>query len=263
MIAHALAAGPELLIADEPTTALDVTVQAQVVELLLRLRAARGLAILFISHDLALVSQVADRILVMYGGLVMEQGPAATVLDEPRHPYTRALLEAHLELGVHYTDRPLRTIPGTVPGSPASGAGLPVRAALPLGTGEVQQRRATARDPGRLHHGRTRRSDSRCRPRPLPANGRRTERVDSPHAGARHALRRLPTQPHVRPFSREATQPSPPSDTPSANLPSLRLSLPPGTRPQLLPTPATVANHARHRHHCGALRHTLDAPAPL
>ena len=115
MIAHALAAGPELLIADEPTTALDVTVQAQVVELLLRLRAARGLAILFISHDLALVSQVADRILVMYGGLVMEQGAAAMVLDEPRHPYTRALLEAHLELGVHYTDRPLRTIPGTVP----------------------------------------------------------------------------------------------------------------------------------------------------
>ena len=115
MIAHALAAGPELLIADEPTTALDVTVQAQVVELLLRLRDARGLAILFISHDLALVSQVADRILVMYGGLVMEQGPAAMVLDEPRHPYTRALLEAHLELGVHYTDRPLTTIPGTVP----------------------------------------------------------------------------------------------------------------------------------------------------
>ena len=115
MIAHALAAGPELLIADEPTTALDVTVQAQVVELLLRLRAARGLAILFISHDLALVSQVADRILVMYGGLVMEQGPAALVMSEPRHPYTRALLEAHLELGVHYTDRPLRTIPGTVP----------------------------------------------------------------------------------------------------------------------------------------------------
>ena len=95
MIAHALAAGPELLIADEPTTALDVTVQAQVVELLLRLRAARGLAILFISHDLALVSQVADRILVMYGGLVMEQGPAAMVLDEPRHPYTRALRPRH------------------------------------------------------------------------------------------------------------------------------------------------------------------------
>ena len=115
MIAHALAADPDVLIADEPTTALDVTVQAQVVELLLRLRAARGLAILFISHDLALVGQIADRLVVMYGGLVMEQGPAAAVLHAPRHPYTRALLDAHLPLGVHYTEQPLHAIPGTVP----------------------------------------------------------------------------------------------------------------------------------------------------
>ena len=115
MIAHALAADPEVLIADEPTTALDVTVQAQVVELLLRLRAERGLAILFISHDLALVGQIADRLVVMYGGLVMEQGPAAAVLHAPRHPYTRALLDAHLPLGVHYSEQPLHAIPGTVP----------------------------------------------------------------------------------------------------------------------------------------------------
>ena len=115
MIAHALAADPELLIADEPTTALDVTVQAQVVELLLRLRAERGLGVLFISHDLALIGQVADRIVVMYGGLVLEEGAAAAVLAEPRHPYTRALLDAHLELGTHYTERPLRAIPGAVP----------------------------------------------------------------------------------------------------------------------------------------------------
>ena len=115
MIAHALAADPEVLIADEPTTALDVTVQAQVVELLLRLRAARRLAILFISHDLALVGQIADRLVVMYGGLVMEQGPAAAVLQAPRHPYTRALLDAHLPLGVHYTEQPLHSIPGNVP----------------------------------------------------------------------------------------------------------------------------------------------------
>ena len=115
MIAHALALSPEALVADEPTTALDVTVQAQVVELLLRLRATRKLAILFISHDLALIGQVADRILVMYGGLVLEQGPAAAVLAEPRHPYTRALLDAHLELGVHYTEHRLRAIPGAVP----------------------------------------------------------------------------------------------------------------------------------------------------
>ena len=115
MIAHALAADPEVLIADEPTTALDVTVQAQVVELLLRLRAARGLAILFISHDLALVGQISDRLVVMYGGLVMEQGPAAAVLHAPRHPYTRALLDSHLPLGVHYTEQPLHAIPGNVP----------------------------------------------------------------------------------------------------------------------------------------------------
>ena len=115
MIAHALAADPEVLIADEPTTALDVTVQAQVVDLLLRLRAARGLAILFISHDLALVGQISDRLVVMYGGLVMEQGPAAAVLHAPRHPYTRALLDSHLPLGVHYTEQPLHAIPGNVP----------------------------------------------------------------------------------------------------------------------------------------------------
>ena len=115
MIAHALAADPEVLIADEPTTALDVTVQAQVVDLLLRLRAARGLAILFISHDLALVGQIADRLVVMYGGLVMEQGPARAVLHAPHHPYTRALLDAHLPLGVHYSEQPLHAIPGNVP----------------------------------------------------------------------------------------------------------------------------------------------------
>ena len=115
MIAHALAGDPEVLIADEPTTALDVTVQAQVVALLRRLRGARRLAILFISHDLALIGQMADRLVVMYGGLVLEQGPAAAVLAEPRHPYARALLDAHLELGAHYTEQPLRAIPGAVP----------------------------------------------------------------------------------------------------------------------------------------------------
>ena len=115
MIAHALAGDPEVLIADEPTTALDVTVQAQVVALLRRLRGARRLSILFISHDLALIGQMADRLVVMYGGLVLEQGPTAAVLEEPRHPYTRALLDAHLELGAHYTEQPLRAIPGAVP----------------------------------------------------------------------------------------------------------------------------------------------------
>ena len=132
MIAHALAADPEVLIADEPTTALDVTVQAQVVDLLLRLRTARGLAILFISHDLALVGQIADRLVVMYGGLVMEQGPASAVLYAPRHPYTRALLDAHLPLGVHYTEQPLHAIPGNVPDPLHPEPGCPFAPRCPL-----------------------------------------------------------------------------------------------------------------------------------
>ena len=159
MIAHALAADPEVLIADEPTTALDVTVQAQVVDLLLRLRAARRLAILFISHDLALVGQIADRLVVMYGGLVMEQGPAAAVLHAPRHPYTRALLDAHLPLGLHYTEQPLHAIPGTVPDPlhPEPGCPFAPRCALaesrcshaipPLVAEQVNAPAATPTDP--------------------------------------------------------------------------------------------------------------------
>ncbi|MEV4111156.1 ABC transporter ATP-binding protein [Nonomuraea sp. NPDC049695] len=93
-IALAIALGAEVILADEPTSALDVTVQAEVVGVLRRLRAERGLALLLVSHDLALVSTVADRVLVMKDGAVVESGPAAKVLAEPSHPYTRELLEA-------------------------------------------------------------------------------------------------------------------------------------------------------------------------
>jgi oligopeptide/dipeptide ABC transporter ATP-binding protein len=91
MIAMALAGDPRLLIADEPTTALDVTVQAQIMELLARLKAERGMATLLITHDLGLVAQNADRVAVMYNGLIMEYGNVAALFANPRHPYTRGL----------------------------------------------------------------------------------------------------------------------------------------------------------------------------
>ncbi|TYB67764.1 ABC transporter ATP-binding protein [Nonomuraea sp. PA05] len=93
-IALAIALGAEVILADEPTSALDVTVQAEVVGVLRRLRTERDLALLLVSHDLALVSTIADRVLVMKDGAVVESGPAAEVLARPSHPYTRELLEA-------------------------------------------------------------------------------------------------------------------------------------------------------------------------
>ncbi|NPD14869.1 ABC transporter ATP-binding protein [Xinfangfangia sp. D13-10-4-6] len=104
MIAMALALEPSLLIADEPTTALDVTVQAQILALLKEQQARRGLAVIFVSHDLAVVSDIADRILVMQQGEVVEEGPAPEVLRRPRHPYARRLLAAAgLAHGTHST----------------------------------------------------------------------------------------------------------------------------------------------------------------
>jgi oligopeptide/dipeptide ABC transporter ATP-binding protein len=92
MIAMAIACDPRLLIADEPTTALDVTIQAQIVRLLKDIQRDRGMGLMFITHDLELVGEIADRVVVMYAGQVVESGPAAAVLAAPRHPYTRALL---------------------------------------------------------------------------------------------------------------------------------------------------------------------------
>jgi dipeptide transport system ATP-binding protein len=114
MIAIALAGRPRLLIADEPTTALDVTVQAQVLALLLRLRDERAMAILLITHDLAVVAETADRVIVMYAGQVMETGTVPALFDTPRHPYTRALLDASPEQGEARAR--LRTIAGVVGG---------------------------------------------------------------------------------------------------------------------------------------------------
>jgi oligopeptide/dipeptide ABC transporter ATP-binding protein len=132
MIALALANDPELLIADEPTTALDVTIQAEIVGLLQELRSHRRLSLVFISHNLALVGQIADRILVMYAGLVLEAGPASLVLSKPQSPYTRALLNALPSWGSHYSREALVTIPGTVPDPTHHAPGCPFAPRCPL-----------------------------------------------------------------------------------------------------------------------------------
>lgn len=114
MIAMAIVNRPQLLIADEPTTALDVTIQAQILELLAELRHKFGLAMLFISHDLAVVSQVTDRVAVMYAGSIVELGSSHEIFHAPAHPYTRGLLNSVPTLR---SDRsqPLRTIEGVIP----------------------------------------------------------------------------------------------------------------------------------------------------
>ena len=134
-IALALAQGCELLIADEPTTALDVTIQRQIVELLKTLRLKRKISIIFISHDIDLVADISDRILVMYGGLVMEAASSEAVMKKAAHPYTKALLAASPRFGSHYSIERLNVIPGRVtdPANPEPGCPFAPRCALASG----------------------------------------------------------------------------------------------------------------------------------
>lgn len=120
LIAIAVALEPELLIADEATTALDVVIQAEILQLLSRLRRDHHLSLLLVTHDLAVVAETCDRILVMYGGEIVESGPTAEVLSDPQHPYTRALL-AVASIG-DWSRRTLEVIPGS---PPEAGAVLP------------------------------------------------------------------------------------------------------------------------------------------
>jgi oligopeptide/dipeptide ABC transporter ATP-binding protein len=120
LIAIALACRPSLVIADEPTTALDVTIQAQILDLLRDMKAALGLSLLLITHDLAVIAETADRVAVMYAGRVIEQGPVRAIFRDPRHPYTRGLLAS---------------IPGGTPGQrlPSIEGGVPTLGHLPPG----------------------------------------------------------------------------------------------------------------------------------
>jgi len=115
MIGLALATDPEVLIADEPTTALDVTIQSQIVNLLLEIRKKRNIAIIFISHNLALIGNIADRIIVMYSGMILEEGMAQEVINFPHHPYTKGLIDSLPKFGEHYSKDKLRTICGNIP----------------------------------------------------------------------------------------------------------------------------------------------------
>ena len=176
MIAMAIACNPRLLIADEPTTALDVTVQAQMLDLLLRLQRERGMALLLITHDLAVVAETAQRVVVMYAGQLVETGPVPEIFDAPRHPYTEALLAALPEhnVGRARLQRDSRRRAGRV--RPAGAAACCRRAAL--------MRWRAAAPSGRRWPAR-RDARSRCH-FPLDAAGRPT------HGWAEDARRQAP-----------------------------------------------------------------------
>ena len=113
MIAIALSLKPEILIADEPTTALDVTVQAQILEIIRDLSRQMQMSMILITHNMGVVAQTCDHLLIMYGGVVVEDGSCVTIFDDPRHPYTRGLLAAIPS--IRFDKEDLETIPGTVP----------------------------------------------------------------------------------------------------------------------------------------------------
>jgi peptide/nickel transport system ATP-binding protein len=159
MIAIAISCGPRLLVADEPTTALDVTIQAEVLELLQALRDQRGLAVLFVSHDLAVVTQLCDRIAVFYAGEIVESGPAAEIVARPRHPYTQALLRV-ASVG-DFQRRELEVIPGQPPRVGADIAGCRFAARCPVAMPACQDGPVASALAGDRHQVRCVRSGSR------------------------------------------------------------------------------------------------------
>jgi oligopeptide/dipeptide ABC transporter ATP-binding protein len=149
MIAMALLCRPEVLLADEPTTALDVTVQAQILDLILDLRREYGTAVILVTHDLGVVAGVADEVAVMYAGRIVEQAPADALFARPRHPYTLALLRSLPRL----QDRRQRLvpIPGRPPGVDRSGAGCPFAPRCAAAVEVCRREAPTSRDVGAGH----------------------------------------------------------------------------------------------------------------
>ena len=187
MMAIALACRPRLLIADEPTTALDVTIQAQILDLMMDLRDEFGMAIIIITHNMGVVAETADRVLVMYAGRIVEEAPVARLFDHPLHPYTRGLLECVPSLDQDHER--LVAIPGTLPDPARRPAGcrfaprcryaVPACAAALPPLGDVRSR-------------------PHCRLHPRPRSWRMTPLVEA--AGADQALpgaqRRSAASPH-------------------------------------------------------------------
>lgn len=153
MIAIAIACRPKILIADEPTTALDVTVQAQIFDLLLDLRDASGTATILITHDMGAIGEMADRVIVMYAGRKVEEGPVETVLARPGHPYTRGLLACrpHLQIGAVGPRTPLPEISGVVPPLHTLGTGCAFAERCPLADDHCRASRPMERAVGPRH----------------------------------------------------------------------------------------------------------------
>ena len=150
MIAMALACNPRLLIADEPTTALDVTIQAQILELMLELKERTGAAVILITHDLGVVAETCQRVIVMYAGRKIEEAPILELFDRPAHPYTRGLMASIPRYGAgRARKRRLAEIPGIVPSLREPIAGLCLRAALSLRGGALSRRSPAAAAGGR------------------------------------------------------------------------------------------------------------------
>ncbi|MFP8966221.1 dipeptide ABC transporter ATP-binding protein [Pokkaliibacter sp. CJK22405] len=148
MIAMAIACNPRLLIADEPTTALDVTIQAQIIDLLITIQKERGMGLILITHDLALVAEVANRVVVMYAGQIVESAPADKLFVTPRHPYTQALLRS---LPEHASDSDrLQALPGTVPGKYDRPKGCLLNPRCPYATDRCREEEPVLESKGEL-----------------------------------------------------------------------------------------------------------------